>query len=48
MAIAATARPDEKASIRLRIVHTTSYRYRQAVGFNPHRLILRPGLNSMR
>lgn len=28
--------------MRLRIVHTTSYRYGSAVGFSPHRLLLRP------
>jgi transglutaminase-like putative cysteine protease len=28
--------------MQLRIVHTTSYRYGNSVGFNPHRLVLRP------
>ena len=28
--------------MRLSILHTTSYRYAQPVGFNPHRLMLRP------
>jgi transglutaminase-like putative cysteine protease len=28
--------------MRLRIVHTTTYRYARAVGFNPHQLMVRP------
>ncbi|HKR87959.1 MAG TPA: transglutaminase N-terminal domain-containing protein [Phenylobacterium sp.] len=28
--------------MRLNIVHETTYRYAQQVGFNPHRLMLRP------
>jgi transglutaminase-like putative cysteine protease len=28
--------------MRLRIIHTTTYRYARKVGFNPHRLMLRP------
>ncbi len=30
------------ATMRLHIVHTTTYRYRRAVHFGPHRLVLRP------
>ena len=28
--------------MRLSIVHTTTYRYAQEVGLNPHRMMLRP------
>jgi transglutaminase-like putative cysteine protease len=28
--------------MRLRIIHVTTYRYSRPVGFNPHRLMLRP------